>query len=373
MLEEILNPYSPFFWILVISIILLVVIIMSRPFSTYIKFVYPNAKFEAIGNPFIHEKELNNIVEAKDLLSFKESLNGMKDYEIIGEDTYSIQKSLDDNFLNTIKMMRKDSSKKLYDFFETYLEKVDLYLIKNEVKKIVLDIPHSNNVDYAILTRTKQILSEIKESEKEKLLDLLQKYDYNKDILNSISKEKPDVLEIDMVFDRYIINKLKHVKVPYKCEQTKQSYLNYIIDIANIKNILRAKNLDYNKDSCITLFLGEGQEIAEWKFNELVELEKPSQIISSLEGTSYFNILKDAIEDYNKEGSVQVFELSLDGYFLKIVKDVSIQNYLNLGPTIRYLASKEIEIRNLKIITKGIGEKIQSKIIKNYLIKEVAQ
>lgn len=373
MLEQILNPYSPFFWILVISIILLIVIIMARPFSTYIKFVYPNAKFEAIGNPFIHEKELNSIIEVKDLVSFKESLNGRKDYEINGEDTYSIQKSLDENFLHTVEMMRKDSSKKLFDFFETYLEKVDMYLIKNEVKKIVLNISNYNSIKYAILPRTKQILSELKETDKEKLYEILKNYGYNKEIINAISKDKPDILEIDMLFDRYIINKFKEVKVPYKCEQTKKSYLNYIVDIANIKNILRAKQLDYGKDICKTLFLGEGQEIAEWKFNEFVELDKPSQIISSLEGTSYFNVLKDAIEDFNKEGSTQVFELALDGYFLKLVKDVSLQNYLNLGPTLRFLTSKEIEIRNLKIIVKGIGEKIQSKIIKNNLIKEVVQ
>jgi vacuolar-type H+-ATPase subunit C/Vma6 len=56
---------------------------------------------------------------------------------------------------------------------------------------------------------------------------------------------------------------------------------------------------------------------------------------------------------------------------LKFAKDISLQNYVNIGPTIRFLISKEFEIRNLKIISKGIEEKIHSDIIKNYLVTEI--
>ena len=111
-------------------------------------------------------------------------------------------------------------------------------------------------------------------------------------------------------------------------------------------------------------------EIAPWKFNEMAELEQPPQVISALEGTSYFDVLKDSIEQYNKEGSVQVLENALDRYFLKLAKDISIKNYLNLGPTLRFLVSKEFEIKNLKVIAKGIGENFSSDFIKGSLIME---
>jgi vacuolar-type H+-ATPase subunit C/Vma6 len=62
----------------------------------------------------------------------------------------------------------------------------------------------------------------------------------------------------------------------------------------------------------------------------------------------------------------------LDGYFLKVMKDISMKNYLNLGPTLRYLGSKEFEIINLKIITKGLGENLSSDFIKNSLIMEAS-
>jgi len=136
----------------------------------------------------------------------------------------------------------------------------------------------------------------------------------------------------------------------------------------NIKNVLRAKQLGYDKDSCKSLFLGEGQEIPLWKFNELAEADSVSQLISSLEGSSYYDPLKNSVEDYNREGSVQVLENALDRNFLNIVRDISMQNYVSIGPTIRFLVSKEFEIRNLKSIVKGIEENISSDTIKRVLV-----
>ena len=124
----ILDPNSIFFWLLIIAVLAGAVAIISRPFSTYVKFVYPNAKFEAIGNPYVEEKLLNSISNSKYLSHFKESINTSKDYKIEGNATYEIQESLDNAFLQTIEMMKKDSSKKMNNFFNAYTEKIDMYL-----------------------------------------------------------------------------------------------------------------------------------------------------------------------------------------------------------------------------------------------------
>ncbi|HDM67099.1 MAG TPA: V-type ATP synthase subunit C, partial [Thermoplasmatales archaeon] len=51
-------------------------------------------------------------------------------------------------------------------------------------------------------------------------------------------------------------------------------------------------------------------------------------------------------------------------------RDISTSNYTTIGPTIRFLVSKEIEIRNLRIIAKGIGEQLPLENIKPLLIVE---
>jgi len=371
--EWLLDPYDYPFWILFISIIAVVIGIISRSFSTYVKFVYPTAKFEAIGNPFIGEKELSRILDSKDLSGFKDSLNVLKDYNVDGENTYDLQRSLDDHFIQTIEMMRKDSSKKMDDFYDVYIGKLDIYLVKNELKnKLEGKKIEEVKVDEAILPSTRELLQKLIDAEKKDLPEILKDYGFEKEVIDAISEENIDFLTIDTAIDKHVLNRFKQVRVPHKCEQAKQKFVNSMIDILNIKNVLRAKQLGYEEASCKKLFLGDGQEIASWKFEEISEVDQVSQVISSLEGTSYYGVLKDAIEQYDKEGSVQVLENVLDGLFLKLVKDISVQNYINIGPTIRFLVSKEFEIKNLKIIAKGVGENLSSDIIKSFLIKEAS-
>jgi V/A-type H+-transporting ATPase subunit C len=198
----------------------------------------------------------------------------------------------------------------------------------------------------------------------------LKKYGFEKEIIDIISQEKVDFFTLDNEINKQIISKFKKVKVPYKCEEGKQIFIKRMIDVINIKNLLRAKQLDYDIESCKKLFLGEGQEIASWKFKEMSEVDQVSLVISALEGTSYYNILKDNIENYNLEGSVQVLENSLDGLFLKIISDISTKYFVSIGPTIRFLISKEYEIQNLKVVAKGVDEGLSSDFIRKFVVME---
>jgi V/A-type H+-transporting ATPase subunit C len=91
-----------------------------------------------------------------------------------------------------------------------------------------------------------------------------------------------------------------------------------------------------------------------------------------LEGTSYYESLAHAIEEYNKENSTQVFEIALDRFLLKKISMISSQFYVTIGPSLRFLISKEFEIRNLKIIAKGIHAHLQPSLMKDYVITERA-
>jgi len=373
MFEIIMDPYSYPFWILVITIIAGAIAVISRPFSSYMKFVYPNAKFEAIGNPYIKDKELNSVIETGNLDSFKEKLNSSKDYDIKGETTKDIQNSLDKNFIENIQMMKKDSSKKMHNFFDTYLEKNDFYLIKKELKnKIVNNKVKDENIEKNIFKHNKKLLLEIKDKNLDQIVNILTSYGFSDDIKKIISEENIDFLEIDNLIDKYYIEKLRNTKVPYKCEKTKKRFIQIFIDLNNLKNVLRAKQMEYKKEEIMKLFLGEGLEIAKWKFEEMADSDSVSQAISSIEGTSYYNGLKNVIDMYNKEQSVQILENGLDSIYLKHIKNISQENYITIGPTIRFLISKEFEIRNLKVISKGISENINKDQIKELIVTEAS-
>ena len=371
MLDVLFDPNNYPFWILIIAIIAGAIAIISRPFSTYVKFVYPNAKYEAIGNPYVSEKEISKLADSKNLDDFADALNSNKNYKIESKKSSEIQDQLDNNFIKTIEMMKKDSSKKMIDFYDAYLEKQDFYLIKNLLKDKLNDKEFDENIfDRAVLVKTKNLLKNISSAEKNKISEVLKDNNFPKNLTDTLSEENVDLIKFDNEFDKFIVEKLKDVRVPYKCKDGKNKFINYLVDTINIKNVLRAKQIGYDEKTSKKLFIGEGQEIASWKYNELAESDSVSQIINSLQGTSYYDSLKNVIEDYNKENSVQVLENALDGNFLKLMKDISTENYVTIGPTIRFIVSKEFEVKNLKIIAKGLSENIPSDTIKKLLIME---
>jgi len=334
------------------------------------KFAYINAKVEAIGNPYLNEKELNLLIESKNIDEFKDSLNSSKDYNIDGKNSNQIHKSLEQNLINTIKQYEKDSSNRIKEFYNILYEKNDLFylkiLLKNKLKNENIEIKYEN----IILEKIKNLLDQIINLDNDKIPDYLIKYGFDNEINDILKNDKIDYILFDNFFDKYIINKIKKIKVPSKCLNAKNDFILRTIDIKNIKNILRAKNLDYSEIDSNNLFLGDGKEISNWKFKELSQMDDIYQIISGLDGTSYYNLLKDSIEIYNKSKSTQIFEKILDKIYLKNLKEISIQNYTHIGPILRYLISKEYEIMNLKIISKGVEEKIDTEIISNLLIKE---
>jgi V/A-type H+-transporting ATPase subunit C len=369
--EENLNPSSYFFWILLLTIISLIIIYVIRSFSTYFKFVYPNAKYEAIGNPYTTEKELNKIVESKDITSFKDLIKKSINYEVNGNTISEIQQSLDKHYIQTIEMMRKDSSKKMNDFFDLYIEKFDTFLIKNVIKKKLYNEEIDEKIiEYAIKQKTKKLLSRLIDSKKDEIPTILKNHDYTEEILNIISNEKVNFLSLDIALDKNFINKFKQLKVPRKCEIAKQKFVNYLIDTTNIKNVLRAKHIGYSKETCYNLFLGEGQELADWRFKQICESNSVADLVTSIVGTSYYNTLKDFLEYYNKEKSVQILENALDIQFLKLLRDLSVENYITIGPTLRFIVLKEFEIKNLKIVAKGIYEGLPIDLIKKFVIME---
>ena len=371
MLDLLFDPAGYPFWILIIAVIAGAIAIISRPFSTYVKFVYPNAKYESMGNPYVTEKKLTTIVESKTLSDFKDSLNNTKDFKISGESPYEIQKGLDDSFYKTIEMMKTDSSKKMDNFFDIYLEKIDMYLVKKELRnKLKNGEVTDKSIEQAILSSTKKLLYNIKETERKKLAEMLLDFGFHEDIAKELSNEEIDYMEIDNEVDKYIINKFIAVKVPYKCSEGKERFIKTYLDIYNIKHILRCKQLGFGKEDCMKYFNGDGREISEWRYKELSELEGVAQVINQLAGTSYYNILKDSIEEYNREKTVQILENKLDSLFLDLIKEISLKNYSTIGPTLRFLIFKEYEIQNLKVIAKGIAEDLSKDFTKQFLVME---
>ena len=115
------------------------------PFITS-KFSYSNAKFSAIPNTFIKEKEISRLLESGSIEDFKNNVVS-RDFILKGENADELQKSIDESLIKIIKMARDDSPKKVKEFYNAYIKKIDSYTIKNAVRAIIEGKEIENNLE----------------------------------------------------------------------------------------------------------------------------------------------------------------------------------------------------------------------------------
>ncbi|MFO8078433.1 MAG: V-type ATPase subunit [Thermoplasmatota archaeon] len=373
-IDILFNPESPYLWLLISAIIIGAIAVIARPFLTFAKFTYPNAKFESIGNPFIKETNLQRYLEISDLSQMIDQLNNQKDYTIHETNPKKIQNALDHQFVNTIHMMKQDSSKKMHQFYDTYLELLDTNLLKTAFKQLITqDHVDENLADQAVSANIKKQLKILSKTEPEQLSTLLKALGYPDMLQSILHKEKKEfsTFALDAAIDHMFLSKLKQTDVPYKCKEAKNIFIKRMIDIRTMKHLLRAKHLGYDAEHCQQLLIDEGYELAQWKQEELCHAEQISELIDKLQGTQYYQSLKKVHDtQQNKKTTVQPYTDILDQLWLEIVKHLSTHHYSTIGPSLRFLEYKKIEIRNLKIITKAIAEHIPSTVYSSLLITE---
>ncbi len=318
-----------------------IVAVMSLFPSLFIlaKFSYANAKFNAIEPIFLKEREIERLLDCKNLEDFKNSILS-KDFVLYGNNAGEIQESIDECHRKIIIMAMNDSPRNVRRFYKMWLKRLEAEKLKYAIKKKM----GGEEFEVKVFDKEiKEIIEELRKGEEKKL----------KDIFN-VSLEMP-FEEIEREIDKKIINELLELNLPRNSRKAKNKFVRAMIDIMNIKSILRGKY--YGFKDIEKNIISYGWELAEWQIERLIKIDSISEIISLMEGTSYYAPLKEAIVDFEKKGVI-AFEKALDKHLLNISNLIATENPLAIGPGIRFLIEKEYEVRNLKAIVKGIEEKM---------------
>jgi V/A-type H+-transporting ATPase subunit C len=324
-------------------------------------FTYPNAKFNAIGTPFLYEKELTKLIASSSLQDLQNNVVS-KDFSVEGETIQDMQRSVDNSLVRIIAMGRQDSPKNVRAFYEAFLQLFDARLLKDvaQVALTGMDMPHH----LAFSKLGSKIQHSVIDGDMETFLEILT--DLGMDEVRDHLVRKASLPAIEYAIDRFLIGSLKQAQVARTCVRSRDIFVKYFIDVMNLKAIFRTKY--YRLTGVENIGFGEGREISRWQLDHLLTIDSIPEIISLLEGTSYGVSLRDVISEYEVEG-ITALEMVLDSTLLRLVGDISMQDPMGLGPGIRFLMEKWYEARNLKAIIKGIGEGLDAEMIWRVVIQ----
>ncbi len=186
-----------------------------------------------------------------------------------------------------------------------------------------------------------------------------------------VYEETGVLLPLEASLEKYLLENLLRTTATPEEDNTSflHKYVGNIVDTNNIKTILRAKVDGLRFDDVEPYMISDGYQIREWKLKDLMEAEDVTGVINGLEGTDYAPLLSEELSKYSETGSVSTFETALNNHVNQEAKKIALKNQFGIGPMIGFLNSKEVEIKNLKIIARGKREEsYTSSMIKEMLI-----
>ena len=182
--------------------------------------------------------------------------------------------------------------------------------------------------------------------------------------INNKFEDTKDPQVIDIIADKYLY---AHINEIIKSKELNDKYLdkyiNSIIDLNNIKTLLRVKkqqkSVNFLLDSIVP-----GGTIDEKKYRAMF-LENTENIPNHILG-QYNSIVKEGIVSFVNTGSVSLFEKLIDNYLMKFIKEAKLITK-GLEPVLAYMHAKESEIKQVRTIMVGKLNNIDKEVIRERL------
>lgn len=339
----------------------IVIVVIIRPLLDIFPYAYPNARVRARTGKILTEKQLTEIIESNDLTEVTNYLRGLPDYAKY-IDQYPLEKALDTHLADNYETLTQIVPKEIKPIFSVLLQKWDIRNIKSIIAAKEADLSREETVNLIVP------FGELKDS-LDKLLDAKNvteiinglegtAYAHVLDDALPAYQKTGMVLPLEASLDKFFLENLLTAAANPSDESARalHSYIGTQIDAANLGVILRAKAEGLKYDDIQPYIISDGYQIREWKLKDLMESENVGNVVSSLDGTEYAQILNDALPEYQKTGSVAPLEAALDEKVRQTAKALSVRIPFGIGPIVGFLNKKEKEIRNLKVITRAKRE-----------------
>lgn len=114
-------------------------------------------------------------------------------------------------------------------------------------------------------------------------------------------------------------------------------------------------------------YIGPGKEITKRRFLELTASESIDELVSKLNGSIFESAAEIAMEGYRANGNLSVIERQFEQLLSKRRMQMFLKMPLSIASTIAYIASKDLEITNLRILLEGISSQVGEDRIKEEL------
>lgn len=300
----------------------------------------------------VYEKKLINPLVFSRML---DSTDISEVFKTLSETTYGENVDEDINILNYDKVLSVEFKK----LFKSLREIIN----NEELVEIFLKKYKYNNLKFMLKAKFMNVdlgneLFDIEGFDNEFIFSYIKSEDFNflpeefsglvKNVCEDF-EEKKDPQRIDIMVDREMFKNLLKISNNIK-DDFLSNYIRVLIDVFNVKTLFRFKKLSLEKKLFESVIV-DGGNIS---LNSLKSIfsEPKENLLNTLSSSEMFRKIKDGIEHYVTNDSLNILDKELDDFLIDYLKNAKII-VKGLAPIIGYINGKENEIKNIRIVLVG--------------------
>ena len=161
-----------------------------------------------------------------------------------------------------------------------------------------------------------------------------------------------DLALLECALDRYYYtDALESVKAPGYNNEIIRDFLRLVVDVTNIKTVLRMVRDHVSPDDAKRYLIGGGRVFDEQKLWFLLGMGSIEEVVKALDGTPY-RFLCDIPEPAMRSQKISILEKQLEKYLVKKGVGAFLLDPLSVSSVIGYFWAKYNEITNIRIISR---------------------
>jgi len=373
---------APIEWLYVIVLAVFAVIIVkiiapkAQIIVNAMRFAYPNARVRAIGVPYVLANNVHPLLESKNVSDVISRIAESYKLDVTGEDPDELEKALNLALLKTYKSTITRVPKCIKPFLEAYLMKFEAEQLKTVIKgkNAGLSPDAIKQKMISVENVTSDLIGELAEADNmDRIVQILSDTPYGKELSNALLdyEKTKSVLPLELALDRCVFQGLSESisKIPASIVSPVSEFVDTYVDATNIKVLMRAKKESLEPEA-VRKYLLPGGTLSAWVLTQAIESRDIVEIVATLEKTEYASLLKKAMSEYEKSGSIYAFEVIFDKHLLHMVFGFARKNIFDVGPIMRFIVAKDYEVRNIRAALHGIRERLSLEQMKDIVICE---
>jgi V/A-type H+-transporting ATPase subunit C len=342
-------------------------------------YAYSNSRIQVMSSRIIPEEKLKEMIEASSLAEVVAALEATEysPYlrEMMDERSEAIERALNRHTADSYREVATMVPMNFKKILAVLLRKWDVYNIKmilrgvyaerspDDIRADLVPVGELDSSKIGVLVEARsleEVISNLDGTPYSHLAESLQLFDQTKNLT-----------VFEATLDKTLYEDAWGYATSQPLDENLLSLRNYLatnIDVVNLKFVFRAKR-DGLAAGSIEGYLVKGGNLAESLIKSILEVDSVDNVVAALEGTKYYQPVLAAVPEYESTRSILPIELALDGYLVRVGKDISITQPFGIGPAIGYLSMKEMEIRNVRTLARGIESGLSADEIRNLIMK----